>query len=448
VDLLWENRPLAPTAPLFIHNVIYSGETSQNKRLQIAEIIKKTGADFAFLSAPESVNWLLNIRARDVENTPLCLANAIIDTSGKVQLFVDEKRVNTDLRIHLGEDVCICNPELSAEYVRNLTSKKILIDAQNCSIFMANLFEKSGLILHDANDPCTLPKAIKNAVEIAGMHRCHIRDGVAVVKLLCWLATQEKISELEVVDKLLQFRKQNDLFVEPSFDTIAGSGANGAIVHYHATADSNRILQDGELFLLDSGGQYYDGTTDITRTVVIGVANSEQKIRFTQVLKGHIALASAQFPEGTTGSQLDILARQFLWQSGADYDHGTGHGVGCFAGVHEAPQRISKRAGDVIPLAVGMVLSNEPAYYKEGEFGIRIENLLTVVEKKIGENGKKFLGFENLTCAPIDKNLLEVSLLTEAEKEWLKNYHLWVESELTPHLTSDEQEWLRENCDF
>lgn len=435
IDELWENRPSAPASKIFVHDIKYSGEAAESKRKRVAEAIKKAGADGAFLSAPESVNWLLNIRARDTENTPLCLANALIDISGNVQLYVDSARLDKEVQEHLG-DVKILPPESLA-----FSQKILLLDAQSASVFVVDLCEAAGVKIIEGQDPCTLFKAVKNSVELAGIRKAHIRDGAAVAKLLCWLDGQVNITELEVVDKLLSFRLQNELFVEPSFDTIAGSGEHGAIVHYRATQESNRILQQGELFLLDSGGQYYDGTTDITRTVAIDTPTAEYKKRFTQVLKGHIALAMAQFPEGTQGSQLDALARQYLWQEAVDYDHGTGHGVGCFLGVHEGPQSISKRAGGA-PLAAGMVVSNEPGYYKAGEYGIRIENLVTVVEKTTGENGKKFLGFETLTCAPIDIRLIDFSMLTEAEKTWLHDYHNWVKMELSPLLGINEKAWL------
>lgn len=435
IDELWENRPAAPASKIFAHDIKYSGESSESKRKRVAEEIKKAGADALFLSAPESVNWLLNIRARDVENTPLCLASALVDSQGEVLLFVDEQRISQKL------DAMICPPDSLVAKLRAFLQKIILIDLQSTPVFITDLCKSAGAILQEGTDPCVLFKAMKNPVELAGIRKAHIRDGAAVTKLLCWLDGRRNATELEVVDKILEFRKHNDLFLEPSFDTIAGSAANGAIVHYRSTKESNRVLQQGELFLLDSGGQYFDGTTDITRTVAIGTPSAEHKKRFTQVLKGHIALASAVFPEGTAGSQLDVLARQYLWQDAVDYDHGTGHGVGCFLGVHEGPQSISKRVGGVA-LAVGMVISNEPGYYKTGEYGIRIENLVTVVEKSVSGNGKKFLGFETLTCAPIDTRLVDVSILTEAEKTWLNNYYNWVRTELSPLLDKNEREWL------
>lgn len=441
IDELWKDRPTAPTTKLFVHETKYSGEESAAKRIRVAEEVKKTGADALFLSSPESVNWLLNIRARDVENTPLCLAHAIIDAKAGVLLFVAAERCNQELLSHLGDGVKICPPNAIAVELTKFAGKTMLCDSQSTTVFIADLCEEAGVALREGSDPCLLFKATKNPVELAGIRRAHISDGVAVTKLLCWLDGQKNVCELDAVEKMLEFRKQNELFVEPSFDTIAGSGEHGAIVHYRATKDSNRILQQGELFLLDSGGQYFDGTTDITRTIAIGTPSSEQKKRFTQVLKGHIALASAVFPEGTTGSQLDILARQYLWQDGVDYDHGSGHGVGCFLGVHEGPQNISKKAGGAV-LTVGMVISNEPGYYKAGEYGIRIENLVTVVEKFVGADGKKFLGFETLTCAPIDTKLIDFSLLNETEKSWLADYHSWVKKELSPLLDVRERLWL------
>ncbi|MEQ1705756.1 MAG: aminopeptidase family protein P, partial [Rickettsiales bacterium] len=410
----------------------------------------KTGADALFISAPESVCWLLNIRARDTENTPLCLTCAIIDGQGNVQLYVDPARLDEKVVKHLGDGVRVCTPDSLGEKLRAFSQKTMLFDAHTTSVFITDLCSESGIKLLEGTDPCFLFKAIKNHVEIVGIRKAHIRDGAAVAKLLFWMEKQENVSELEVVDRLLLMRMQNELFLEPSFDTIAGSGVHGAIVHYRATQESNRVLQQGELFLLDSGGQYFDGTTDITRTVAIGTPSPEHKDRFTRVLKGHIALATAVFPEGTAGSQLDALARQFLWQDGVDYDHGTGHGVGCFLGVHEGPQRISKRGGDA-PLKVGMVVSNEPGYYKDGEYGIRIENLVTVVEKSVGENnkqqgGRKFLGFETLTCVPIDTRLIDVGMLTDAEKKWLNDYHEWVHEQLLPQLDDSEKEWLAGVC--
>ena len=300
----------------------------------------------------------------------------------------------------------------------------------------------------EGHDPCALPKAMKNPVELQGIRDAHKRDGAAIAKCLQWIDTQtatREVRETEVCDALLGFRQSSNMFIEPSFDTISGSGPNGAIVHYRVTPDSDRVLKHGELLLLDSGGQYPDGTTDITRTLPIGQPTEEYKERFTRVLKGHIALATAVFPEGTSGSQLDALARQYLWQAGLDYDHGTGHGVGHCLSVHEGPQRISKRGGDVA-LKPGMILSNEPGYYKAGAYGIRIENLVTVVEQAAGADGRKFLGFETLTCAPIDTRLVNAAMLTAEEKRWLNAYHDWVFAQLENAIGPDGRAWLKARC--
>ncbi len=398
VDSIWQNRPAIPATEIFAHDEKYAGESAQSKCARLAESLKEKNVDAVFLAAPESVCWLLNIRARDVECTPLVLARALLYSDGRAEL--------------LRGDVLL--PALAG--------KRVLVDESQTSVAALSALENAGAILVKGSDPCTLPKACKNAVQLAGIRAAHLRDGVAIRKLLAWLEGHNAItsvSEIEVADKLLSLRQENALFVEPSFPTIAGSGGNGAIVHYRANEKTNRKLGEGELLLLDSGGQYLDGTTDITRTIAIGSPSAEHKDRFTRVLKGHIALATAVFPEGTRGSQLDALARQYLWQVGLDYDHGTGHGVGQFLGVHEGPQRISKRGGDA-PLEVGMIVSNEPGYYKTGAYGIRIENLVVVVEK---ENGA--LGFDTITCAPLDEKLIDHALLTEAEKAWLVSYQAW-----------------------
>ena len=398
VDAVWHDRPALPMTEIFAHAEKYAGESSASKCARLAEKLREQGVDAAFISAPESVCWLLNIRARDVECTPLVLARALLYSDGKTEM--------------LRGDVAL--PALSG--------KRVLVDESQTSVAALAAIEETGAVIVKGSDPCTLPKACKNAVQLEGIRAAHLRDGVAIKKLLAWIDGHNAIysvSEMDLAEKLLSFREENDLFVEPSFPTIAGSGGNGAIVHYRANEKTNRKLCEGELLLLDSGGQYLDGTTDITRTIAIGMPSAEHKDRFTRVLKGHIALATAVFPKGTRGSQLDALARQFLWQVGLDYDHGTGHGVGQFLGVHEGPQRISKRGGDA-PLEVGMIVSNEPGYYKTGEYGIRIENLVVVVEK---ENGA--LGFDTITCAPLDEKLIEYSLLTEAEKAWVANYQAW-----------------------
>ena len=442
VDAIWHDRPAAPSSAVAIHELRYAGETSADKRRRIAAQLEKEGADAAIIAAPDAVCWLLNIRGRDVESTPLVLAPAIIDAGGGVSLFIDPKRCDAPTRAHLGNEVELCPPDTLAQHLASLGAqkKRVLADPAGTPVWFTQMLTASGATIIEGQDPCLLPKAMKNAVELQGIADAHIRDGAAIVKLLHWLEQNASVTEMEISDRLRSFRAPHPLFVEPSFTTIAGSGPNGAIVHYRVTKESNRKLQQGELFLLDSGGQYPDGTTDITRTIAIGTPRPEHKDRFTRVLKGHIALALIRFPQGTCGSQLDVLARQYLWQQGLDYDHGTGHGVGCFLGVHEGPQRISKRGGDAA-LQPGMILSNEPGYYKTGAYGIRIENLVKVVEK-----GERFLGFETLTCAPLDTRLIEPELLTAAEKNWLNDYHAWVLRSLGALLAADEKAWLEAAC--
>jgi Xaa-Pro aminopeptidase len=450
VDAIWEDRPAVPASHLFIHELEYSGEESMVKRQRIAEQLKTLGADVAVLTAPDAVCWLLNIRGRDVENTPLALVTAIIDSQAGVHLFVSPSRCDGAMVAHLGSSVELCDPAILEHRLALLgkSGKRVLCDPTTVPVWFMQVLSKMGAKIIEGQDPCLLPKATKNAVELEGICSAHIRDGIAVTKLLCWLDSEiyvREVSELDVSDKLLLFRATHPLFLEPSFNTIVGSGPHGAIVHYRATQESNRILKKGELLLLDSGGQYSDGTTDITRTVAIGEPTREHRDRFTRVLKGHIALATALFPIGTTGSQLDVLARQFLWQVGLDYDHGTGHGVGCFLGVHEGPQRISKRGGDA-PLQAGMIISNEPGYYKTGAYGIRIENLVAVTRQSHGQGGKDWLGFETVTCAPLDIKLVDAALLTATEKDWLNAYNAWVLSSLSDGLTGHERQWLMARC--
>ncbi len=447
VDAVWDARPAQPSSALFVHELEYAGVESAAKRAALGKAIKEMGAEFALVAAPDAVCWLFNVRARDIENTPLLLTVAIVDAQGRAELFVDEARCSDAVKAHLGKDVWLVQPKELEARLRGLKGKRVLCDPQGVPVWFTQTLEAAGAVVVEGQDPCVLPKACKNPVELAGIRAAHIRDGVAVSQLLCWLEAQVSIRdvrELEVCAHLLELRARNNLFLEPSFNTISGSGPNGAIVHYRATEASDRKLEAGELFLLDSGGQYPDGTTDITRTVAVGESTPEQRDRFTRVLKGHIALAMAKFPEGTSGSQLDGLARQFLWQANLDYDHGTGHGVGMFLNVHEGPQRISKRGGDA-PLRTGMVVSNEPGYYKAGAYGIRIENLVTVVDTHM-DAGKRWLSFDTLTCVPIDTRLVDVSLMVPSEKEWLNAYHAWVLRSLSDSLEGAERLWLARAC--
>jgi len=439
VDAIWADRPPAPSSPVFIHDMKYAGEESLSKRQRMAKQIAAAGADACVIAAPDAVCWLLNIRGNDVPCTPLVLCTAVLYADGRVDLYVAPARCDAAVQKHLGKDVALCDPAKLEAGLKALKQKHVLCDPHSVPVWFTQILNDAGTKIIEGENPCFLAKAIKNPVELQGMKNAHIRDGVAVVKLLCWVDREtpnRHVTELEISETLLELRASHEMFSEPSFPTIAGSGPNGAIVHYRVSPESNRTLKQGELLLLDSGGQYPDGTTDITRTMPIGTPTPEQIDCFTRVLKGHIAVALARFPDGTSGSQLDALARQFLWQAGLDYDHGTGHGVGCFLGVHEGPQRISKRGGDA-KLSPGMIVSNEPGYYKTGEFGIRIENLVAVVRQE-----NKFLAFETITCVPIDTRLVDADMLTPAEKNWLNAYHAWVLSKLSDELDEHERLWL------
>ncbi|MGE0754511.1 MAG: M24 family metallopeptidase, partial [Alphaproteobacteria bacterium] len=404
IDAVWNDRPAQPATPLFVHDMAYAGQSAKEKRAQLCEFIARKQGDAMLLSAPDSICWLLNIRASDVEHSPLLLASLLVERDGPATLFVDPARCDAAVRQHLGDSLTLAHPDDMERTLAAFAKGKptVLADPAQVTLWFAQAMQGAQFI--DCPDPCQKWKAVKNMVELAGIRTAHIRDGVAIVKLLHWLDSEvatRAITELNVCDRLRSFRAESPHFHDLSFPTISGSGPHGAIVHYRADENSNRVLGEGELFLLDSGAQYPDGTTDITRTIPIGKPTGEMCDRFTRVLKGHIALATARFPKGTSGSQLDTLARQYLWQAGVDYDHGTGHGVGCFLSVHEGPQRISKRGGDVA-LEPGMIISNEPGYYKTGAYGIRIENLVVVVESGDGAGGKPFYGFDTVTCAPID----------------------------------------------
>jgi len=446
IDTIWHNRPAPPTAPVYAYDLAYAGKSATDKRAQIAADLKKADCAAAVITDPASVAWLLNIRGGDVPNTPLPLSFAIIFDTGKVKWFVDPRKVTGGLQKHLGAEVDIEHTEQFLHALDQLgkADKAIRIDPTESANQIVERLRTTMAKLNFGDDPCVLPKACKNSTELEGMRGAHRRDGAALVKFLSWLDRTlfvEPITEITAEEKLAGFRSMNNLYRGPSFDTISGAGPHGAIVHYRATPATDRKLESGQLYLLDSGGQYMDGTTDVTRTIAIGIPGNEQRDRFTRVLKGHIALANIRFPQDTTGSELDVLARQYLWAIGLDYNHGTGHGVGNYLGVHEGPQSISRRGK--VALKPGMVVSNEPGYYKTGAYGIRIENLQAVTEiVETAGSEKKMLGFETLTLVPIDRKLIDVTMLTESEIDWLNTYHTRVRETLRPSVDDVTAKWL------
>jgi len=446
LDSVWADQPPAPLAPVVPQDLAFTGLSSADKRARLAGELEAKGLAAAVLTQPDSVAWLLNIRGADVPCTPLPLSFAILAADGAVDLFLDPRKLAPRTAAHLGNRVRVCpvaefGPALDA-VARG--SARVLADPSCTSAWIFDRLLLAGAKIERETDPCALPKACKNAEELAGTRAAHGRDGAALVRFLHWFAREAPrggLTEMAVVDRLLAFRRGNERFRGLSFDTIAGAGPNGAIVHYRVGPETDRRLDPDSLFLLDSGAQYLDGTTDVTRTLAVGTPGAEMRDRFTRVLKGHIALSTARFPQGTTGSQLDALARLPLWSVGLDYDHGTGHGVGSFLSVHEGPQRISK-IGNSVALQPGMILSNEPGYYKTGAYGIRIENLVVVRPVEIEGAERPMLGFEPLTLVPIDRGLIETSLLTADEVAWIDAYHARVRDSLTPLLDAEVADWL------
>jgi Xaa-Pro aminopeptidase len=441
---VWTDRPPPPLAPVVSHELRFAGESSAAKRAKVAAALADKKADAVVLTAPDSIAWLLNIRGGDVPHTPLPLSFAVLSRDASVDLFIDARKLTPGIEAYLGPEVRIAAPESFGAFLEQLAAarKRIQADPGNATAWV---FDRLGDAALRAPDPCLLPKACKNAVELQGAREAHRRDGAALTRFLAWLAQRAASGDLREIaasDRLEAFRREGNLFRDLSFPTISGAGANGAIVHYHASPATELPLTQGSFYLVDSGAQYLDGTTDVTRTIAIGAATPEMKDRFTRVLKGHIALALCRFPKGTTGSQLDALARTALWQVGLDYDHGTGHGVGSYLGVHEGPQRISKLPNNQA-LLPGMIVSNEPGYYKTGAYGIRIENLVVVIKLDgIGEGGRETYGFETLTLAPIDRAAIDSALLEPHEIAWLDSYHAWVRAELMPLVDAGTAAWL------
>lgn len=447
IDAAWRDQPARPLSPAVPHTIDLAGKSSSEKRTEIGEAVAKAGADAALITSPPSIAWLFNIRGADVSRTPLPLARALAWKDGRATLFIAPEKVGNELPAFLGDDVDIrAEADVEAALAKlGKEGKTIAIDPALAPMKYVSDLAESGARIVELTDPCALPRATKNETELNGTRTAHIRDGAAVTQFLHWIATRAQdgsIDEIAAAKKLEEFRAATGKLLDLSFDTISGAGANGAVVHYKVSTATSRKLTPGELFLIDSGAQYRDGTTDITRTAPIGAPTHEMRERFTLVLKGHIALATARFPAGTTGTQLDVLARKALWDAGLDYDHGTGHGVGSFLGVHEGPQRIAK-APNSQALKPGMILSNEPGYYKTGGYGIRIENLIVVTEPQAIHGGERpMMSFETITLAPINLDLVIPSLLTESERHWLNKYHARVRQTLSPLLPGEVAAWL------
>lgn len=454
LDIAWGSaRPAQPMGRIVPQALAQAGLASADKRGNIAASLRSNGVSAALITAPSSLAWLFNIRGGDVIRSPLPLGQTILKNDGTAELFIEPAKVSDGLLEWLGNEVSVKAPGEIAASLSALSGQSVLIDANTSSAFWLEAIRAAGAMPVTADDPCLLPRACKNATEIAGTKAAHIRDGAILSTFLHWVATeaQETLpTEIEVAQKLESLRADglgtgSDL-KDLSFDTISGFGPHGALPHYRVNTNSNIPIRPGNLLLVDSGGQYVDGTTDVTRTMAIGTPTAEHKRMFTLVLKGHIALATVKFPAGTTGTHLDSLARQFLWAEGFDYDHGTGHGVGVYLGVHEGPQRISK-ALNRYALQTGMIVSNEPGFYKENDFGIRIENLQFVTEAVIPTGGERAMhGFENLTWAPIDRALIDVSLLTPAERAYMDWYHAQVLERVGPLVSAEVRGWLEEVC--
>ncbi|EMF8902378.1 X-Pro aminopeptidase [Vibrio parahaemolyticus] len=447
IDELWHDRPAPVVSDVRLMPTEAVGQSSESKRKEIAQLVAKAGADSAVITALDSICWLLNVRGLDVSRLPVLLSHAILHADSSVEYFLDPARLPAEFAAHVGTGVTVHHPEALQSRLEAMSGKKVLLDPAISNAWFKLVLQNAGASVIAAADPCLMPKAAKNEVEIAGMKACHIRDGVAMSKFLCWLDAEVAAGNLHdeatLADRLEAFRKEDPTLMDLSFDTISAAGGNAAMCHYnHENQPEPGKLELNTLYLVDSGGQYLDGTTDITRTIAIGQPSAEMIKQFTLALKGHIGVARARFPKGTRGYQIDTLARQHLWAEGYDYDHGTGHGVGHFLSVHEGPASISKKQIDV-PLTEGMVLSNEPGYYRADAFGIRIENLELVVETPT--NGDfPVLSFESLTRCPIDKRNINVDMLTRPELAWLNDYHQKVWEQISPLVDGEVKEWLRE----
>jgi Xaa-Pro aminopeptidase len=449
IDRAWKDRPDQPTAPVVSHAVAYAGMDHAEKRARIGDALKADKADAAVVTSPASIAWAFNIRGGDVSCTPLPLGRAILRADGSADLFIDEAKVSDDLRTHLGNGVTVRPLSQLESALGDLSGKTVSVDPDVASAWFFDTLEAAGAKVLRQRDPVALPKACKNDTEIAGTTAAHTRDGVALTRFLHWLDTEAQsgeVTEIDAVMKLEAFREELNGLNDLSFPTISGAGPHGALPHYRVSTASNRVLERGSLFLVDSGGQYLDGTTDVTRTVPIGDVSDDMRRHYTLVLKGHIALAAVRFPHGTTGTHLDVLARHALWQAGLDYQHGTGHGVGVYLGVHEGPQRIAK-PWNAVPLVPGMIVSNEPGYYREGQYGIRIENLQYVKPAAPIPGGEiDMMSFECLTFAPLSRDLIVSELISKPEQAWVDAYHSRVWELLSGKLDGEVKSWLKAAC--
>ncbi|GAB6968067.1 aminopeptidase P family protein [Komagataeibacter kakiaceti JCM 25156] len=448
VDRIWTDRPAPPRTPCVPQPLQWAGQDSHAKRARIAEDLREAGEAAVVLSDPASIAWLLNIRGQDVPYTPLSLSFAIVHDDARVTLLIAPEKVSAETRAWLGADITLQPPHALEDALRALAPARVRVDPASNALWFIQTLEDAGATVMRKGDPCLLPKAIKNPTEQEGSRHAHLVDGVAICRFLHWLdENATRTAELAAATRLDQFRAACPDYRGESFPAISGAGPNGAIIHYRVTPETDRALQPNEVYLIDSGGQYPFGTTDITRTVWTGPDTPDDDVRnaFTRVLRGHIALARARFPDGVTGHALDALARHALWAGGLDYDHGTGHGIGSYLSVHEGPATISPVFRPV-PLQPGMILSNEPGYYRPGAFGIRLENLHLVQPSPIGEAGRRFLEFEILTLAPFDRRLIDAAALEGSETAWLDSYHARVFERIAPHLDTPARIWLKAAC--
>jgi len=447
IDALWEDRPKPSAAPIVPHGLEYAGKSAKEKIGDVQDALKQDKVDAVLLTMLDSIAWLFNIRGGDIRHTPVALAYALVPANGRPTLFIDVAKVGDNVRGDLRDVVDVAEPGALADKLKALgqAHARVRLDPETAPMRFAKLLEAEGAKFVAGTDPCTHPKAVKNTVEIKGARQAHLRDGVAMARFLSWLdetGDSGRIDEVEAAIKLEASRRESGQLKDISFDSISAAGPNGAVVHFRPTFAGKRVLKPGSLYLIDSGGQYLDGTTDVTRTLAIGTPTAEMRRHYAIVLKAHIAIATARFPKHTRGQDLDPFARRPLWDAGLDYDHGTGHGVGSYLAVHEGPQRLSRLGG--AELEPGMILSNEPGFYLEGQYGIRLENLVLVTAPEPIKGGnREMMGFETLTLVPFDRRLIDPKQLLPSELSWLNAYHARVRREIEPVLRSDDRAWLR-----